>query len=412
LETFTIQGKTLEQCKERAKELYGTRVQILNQKTIQMGGLFGLFCRQGMEVTGYVPPELPDLSKYALNIYKNNQQNDKLPADIETEKSKVLDAAAIAKKTDPKMQELIIEVKKLQEKLDEKMPSAAPAQQMPEHENIGRIRELLEQNDFTPAYCKKMIDRIRKEIPLDGLEDFFELQQSVLTWIGESVLPAKDDQAKKLPRIIVLVGPTGVGKTTTIVKLATRFHFGEEAERLSVGFITIDYYRVTAQAQLSEYAKILNMPVYFADSAENLKRDITLLSKDVDIILIDTAGNSPRDAKQLADTKTILDACGSKAEVHLAIAASTKPTDIIEIMRQFEPFAYKTIIVTKLDETKQIGNIISILSQQDKSISYLTNGQESTTSTIMKADVLRLLMNLDGFELHRARLEEKFAEKS
>jgi flagellar biosynthesis protein FlhF len=135
------------------------------------------------------------------------------------------------------------------------------------------------------------------------------------------------------------------------------------------------------------------------------------LSKDVDIILIDTAGKSPRDAKQIAETKTMLDVCGSRAEAHLAISSVTKSADIVEIMRQFEPYAYRAVIVTKIDETRQIGNVLSALSESGKAVSFLTDGQETTPNTIHKASAFRMLLQLDGFEADRDRLEKKFAER-
>ena len=112
---------------------------------------------------------------------------------------------------------------------------------------------------------------------------------------------------------------------------------------------------------------------------------------------------------QLGEMKQLLDACGSFAEVHLAVSASTKYSDIMDILRQFEPFAYNAVIITKLDETLRIGNIISALADKGKAISYITNGQKVPVD-MHRATVIQFLTNLEGFKVNRTILEEKFPE--
>jgi len=105
--------------------------------------------------------------------------------------------------------------------------------------------------------------------------------------------------------------------------------------------------------------------------------------------------------------KQLLDACGTLAELYLVIAATTKSSDISEILKAFEPFDYKSVIVTKMDETIRTGNIIGSLSEKSKSISYITNGQR-VPGYIQKASVVQFLINLEGFRVNRIKLEEKF----
>jgi flagellar biosynthesis protein FlhF len=107
--------------------------------------------------------------------------------------------------------------------------------------------------------------------------------------------------------------------------------------------------------------------------------------------------------------KKMLEVCGAGAEVYLTFAAATKTSSIIEIMRQFEPFNYRAVIVTKLDETKQLGNVLSALAEQGKPLAYITDGQSTTPHYIHKANIIQLLMNLEGFTLDRERLEAHFA---
>jgi len=106
----------------------------------------------------------------------------------------------------------------------------------------------------------------------------------------------------------------------------------------------------------------------------------------------------------------VLDAAGTCCEIHLTISATTKASDVEEILKTFEPFKYRAVIITKIDETLRIGNIISVLAASRKPISYIADGQ-SVPQDIEQASILRLLMNLDGFRISRERLEKRFGER-
>jgi len=118
-------------------------------------------------------------------------------------------------------------------------------------------------------------------------------------------------------------------------------------------------------------------------------------------------GKSPKDSSKLGEMKEILDGCPRHSEFHLVISAATKTSDIEEIMRQFEPFNYRSIILTKMDETDRFGNIISALAEKRKCISYITDGQ-TVPMDIRRATVVRFLINLDGFKVNREKIEERF----
>ena len=113
---------------------------------------------------------------------------------------------------------------------------------------------------------------------------------------------------------------------------------------------------------------------------------------------------------KLGEMKQLLDACGSLTEVYLVVAATTKSGDLEEILRQFEFFNYKSVIVTKMDETIRTGNIIGVLSEKGKSVSFTTDGQDVPTD-IRKAQVVQFLINLEGFRVNRIKMEEKFPDK-
>ena len=202
-----------------------------------------------------------------------------------------------------------------------------------------------------------------------------------------------------------------MGKTTTIAKLAAIHAVGIGGGRpQSVRMITIDNYRIGARQQIETYGDIMGVPVSCVETADDLRKTIAMHS-DADLVLVDTVGKSPRDAVRLAEMQRVLAACGPKAETHLALSATTKASDMIQIMRQFEPFDYKAVVITKLDETNRIGNAVSALAERGKSVSYITNGQ-SVPQNIERARVTRLLMNLEGFRVDRPRLEARYGEEA
>jgi flagellar biosynthesis protein FlhF len=253
-----------------------------------------------------------------------------------------------------------------------------------------------------------MRERVRKEFSLEALENYALLQNAAVEWIGEKI---EIDPPLRFngrgPRIVIIVGPTGVGKTTTIAKLAAIYGLGDgRTTQRSVRIITIDNYRIAAKQQIETYAEIMRIPVSLVESAADLSKCLALY-QDTGLILVDTIGRSPRDLAKLAEMKEILAACGSQAAVYLALSATTKGSDTEEILRQFAPFGYRSVILTKLDETMRIGNVISCLARARKPVAWLCDGQ-GVPQDLEEATVLRLLMNMEGFRIDRDALEKRF----
>uniref|UniRef100_A0A7C3IIA2 Flagellar biosynthesis protein FlhF n=1 Tax=Gracilinema caldarium TaxID=215591 RepID=A0A7C3IIA2_9SPIR len=398
MEYFTEQAPTHAECIRKIKEKYGDNAKILMRKSVRIGGFLGLFARDGVEMTGIVSNETP--LRYTADPLKNVRK----PLDLEEEKRKIL--AVANTKTDPTIQTVLQEVRSLKEKLE---TAQVQSKTTDEHPNLIKIGELLYLNDFSHNYTQSIQNRIKRDFSLEALEDFENLQNQVIDWIGESINLYQEPSLLTKPRVLILVGPTGVGKTTTIAKLAALYGLGINGNNpLSVRMITIDNYRIAAKQQIETYGDIMQIPVSCVETYEDLRKTIAMYSQEVDLVLVDTIGKSPRDAVKLAEMKEILSACGSGAEVHLALSASTKSSDIKEIMQQYEPFNYRSIIVTKLDETSRVGNIVSALAERGKTVSFITNGQR-VPQDIERATAVRFLINLEGFRINRQRIEEKFA---
>ena len=429
---FIEQAHSYAEAERKAREKYGEHLTILMHETVKIpGGFLNLFSREGVKLTGIIPSRfragqvresqpqymtkpapqaVMPVRRELLSAQKGGIQRapsvPKEPLDFAAEKEKLLSLVNTGR--DNALKEVLAEVRTIKDKLE----NSGLQVSREEHPTLNMIDDLLIFNDFSIAYRKSMMERIRKEISLEGLKDYDAVQDKVLDWIGESVKVFDDDKFRVRPRIMILVGPTGVGKTTTVAKLAANFGLdGKGGHKRRVVLITIDAYRIGAKEQLEKYSGWMEFPFFSTSDFDELKNIIDSNSENTDLILIDTIGKNPRDMVELGKMKMLLDACGSLAEVHLVTASTTKSSDLGEILQQFESFKYRSVIVTKMDETKRTGNIISVLAEKNKSVSYVTNGQTVPTD-IKKASVIQFLTNLEGFRVNRAKLEEKFPDKS
>ena len=173
--------------------------------------------------------------------------------------------------------------------------------------------------------------------------------------------------------MIFFIGPTGVGKTTTIAKIASKFKV-EQGKH--VAFLTADTYRISATEQLRTYANILEAPLTVIYEPEELPTAVEKLS-DHDMIFVDTAGFSHKNETQREDTKKLLHMLGESASqcVYLVLSATTKYRDLKEICDMYRSITDYSMIFTKLDETGAYGNLLNMKLYADTDISYTTNGQ-------------------------------------
>jgi flagellar biosynthesis protein FlhF len=197
-----------------------------------------------------------------------------------------------------------------------------------------------------------------------------------------TVAPAQWQSGKC--RIISLIGPTGVGKTTTIAKLAASFKL---RQGLKVGLITIDTYRIAAVDQLKTYAQIIEVPLRVVLSADELKTAIGEM-QNLDVLLIDTAGRSQNDQPRLNQLRAFLDAA-CPDEVHLVVSATANRRCARATVEKFMPLGVGRVIVTKLDEAACFGTVLNIPIAGNVALSYVTTGQD-VPDDIALADPRRL----------------------
>lgn len=396
MEYFTIQGSTPREALATMKQLYGPEARIHSHRRVRMGGVLGLFARQGVEITGFLEPVAPQLAAPEA-------------ASLAAEKRKILHQAP----SGANLQRLVDEVAAMRSRLDASLPERAEvAVTHAEHPQLAALDTLLLRNDFAAAARLRLLGQVRSAFPLARLDDLAALHQFVARRIGRELRLAaplaEADDAAEGPRICTLIGPTGVGKTTTVAKLAALHAIGgpSGAPDARVRIVTIDNYRIGARQQIETYGEIMRIPVTAAESADDLKKSVAL-GQEADLILIDTVGRSPADYSHLAEVRAVLDAVGRRGTTQLVVSATTKYADLEEIMRQFEPFAYDGVIVTKLDETTTVGNVLSAAAGARKPLSYCCDGQV-VPQDIAPASIVRLLLSLDGFRLDRTLLEQEF----
>ncbi|WP_253677407.1 flagellar biosynthesis protein FlhF [Treponema sp. OMZ 788] len=275
-----------------------------------------------------------------------------------------------------------------------------------EHENIVKIAEILQENDFTLKYIRSIKEKISKNLSLAELNDFEIVQKKVLEWIASSILikpeETNNEDSGKKQKLIALVGPTGIGKTTTLAKLAAYYILAVsklEGRSLDVRVITIDQYRIGAAFQIKKYCEHMGIPLIIATDPLDLHKYLDLYRDSADIICIDTTGRSPADPEKIFEMQKYFEKIETgRIETHLVVSAVTKAADISEIIRQYSVFDYSSLIVTKLDETANVGSIISVLEEYKIPVAYITEGQ-TVPKDIAKASKLAFLKKLTGFSL-------------
>jgi flagellar biosynthesis protein FlhF len=317
---------------------------IISQRKIRKPGIKGLFSKKILEVTAA-----------AENAKKNE---DEVVESIEAIK-KVVEKENLKKSEENKSSqsndELLKEMKDMKNLISEMM-SKTP-------EKVQRRTKLqikLEENDLNDKLVKRIITK-SKTIEGD-LDEHQKYKRAVEKMI--SISKAKMEGA------VVLVGPTGVGKTTTIAKLAGRLSL---LDKKKVGLITIDTYRIGAVEQLKTYADIMNIPFKVVFTMKEMETAMSSM-KNCDVVLIDTTGRSSKNAMQISELRAFVEKVNTD-NIHLVISCTTKNKDITSIIDGYRVLNYNNVIITKLDETSSYGSLLNILDAAKKPLSFITTGQ-------------------------------------
>lgn len=429
-----FQGKTKQEALENARRELGENIVEMNSKTIKAKGLLGIFKGTKVEVT--VAKEDENEKKYtqqeevreierdgvAVSIGQGNAQGKIIPmkkSEKGEQRQEITDARAVgqavadvlsafpAQRPDTSrtdnvrtgndtslkenlrgrgIEEKLDNLQNLLEKqLNQQEGRVQPADLEVEEKKIEKPKENRERinflkvlyrtmrdNEITEKYAKDIIDEIDKNCKEDVTLDFMlsEIYQRMILRFGK---PYIIEESENKPKVIFFVGPTGVGKTTTIAKIASSFRVEHKKK---VALLTADTYRIAAAEQLRTYANILEVPfrvIYTAKEITEAMEDF----REYDYILVDTTGHAPNNEAQcesISDLIGTVDMAAQK-EVFLVLSASTNYRDLMKIADTYKEICDYKLIFTKLDETSTLGNIYNLKLYTGAALSYVTCGQ-------------------------------------
>lgn len=423
-----FQGKTREEAIEKAKAAFGPNAVIMNIKEIKPKGFMGMFSASTYEVTAAIEQKEPIYSgtQGTLAGYGRSRENINLAADediaipqpmrtpprevpremprempretskeVQKEMPKKVEAVSLADEVSDKPSkfarlnrhhddEKFIEKEKqfkerldnLSELLEQKLGSAQnEGEQKNVSEELNFIRMVyttLLKNEVHEKYINQVLDEVEKFIRPGNNVDLIlpNIYQKLVLKFGQ---PKTIELTGKKPNLVFFIGPTGVGKTTTIAKIASKYKV--EYNR-KVAFVTADTYRIAATEQLRVYANILDAPMSIVYTVEDINEAIKTYA-DYDLIFVDTAGFSHKNETQRNDTKRLLEGIteGCRKEVYLVLSATTKYNDLLDIVDTYNEITSYKLIFTKLDETSTYGNLLNIKLYADADLSYVTIGQ-------------------------------------
>src|SRR5699024_9033071 len=355
---------------QKIRKDLGIHAVILQSKEVKSGGFLGLFKKKNIEVIAGVDPNPIQTSE--KKIEKKN-----VPTKVETvpptnENDKILTEIQQLKK--------MIDLQQ-GEQLDDNRQEFQLA-----------LHHLLDQ-EVEETVAKEIINAVIKKRKKDEVLSYERVMSTVGDYIEEKLKPFHLSSLTQ-NKVIQFVGPTGVGKTTTIAKIAATLMLKKSKK---VAFITTDTYRIAAIEQLKTYARILDVPLEVAYSFEDFKKAIKKLN-DYDVILVDTAGRNFRESKYVQSLKKMIDN-GVDMDTYLVLALTAKPKDIQHTFDQFDSLSKKSIIFTKADETAQYGSLINIPFTRNIDIAFLTNGQDVPDDLIVcDAKMIRDLIIGDARE--------------
>ena len=415
---ITITAPTYEDAVRSARDQYGSSIRIHSRKDVVTNGFLGFGKKRHCELTCFLAeteapkgpsvtpspvaaePETPrqmqpdteedrDMRRFEREAYtpdpESNTPDPALEPDVPAE---IMPEPEAEVHPEP---EIPVETEKAPEP-EEAKDSLEPL--------VYHARKVLSQNDFSEGYINWIISDLRKQLEpaLPAVPTRNEFELLIVDRIVSSVEIDHNSQLHP-PKVFALLGPTGVGKTTTIAKIAAIYGtIPPEEMRKDVRIITMDSFRVGAYEQIESFGKALNIPVLRADDEAAFYEALEQCN-DAELVLIDTIGRSPRDNELNVKLQTMLNVPDKKStRCYLAVSASMKKIDIDKVFEQFKMFNITSVIVTKADETQTIGNILSICHDRHVPLLFITDGQ-MVPRDIHKASSAFVLSLLRGFNM-------------
>lgn len=376
------QGKTEEEALENAKKELGEGIVLMNSKIVKRKGLAKLFKAPFCEVTVAKEEESETRLSKGIDIrgkedtpISKSEENPEKKREFEIPEK--TDGSIIEEKLDDihlMLTRKIAEEDSIKEKesLHTKEPEIKRDTEEEEETIFTLVKNALLDNEVDSKIATSIVEEAERTFNKNAAMEavLSHIYQRMILRFGkpEIITPAKEG-----PKVVFFVGTTGVGKTTTIAKIASKFIVEEKRK---VALLTADTYRIAAAEQLRTYANILEIPFRVIYSLEDMAEAVSDFA-DYEYILVDTAGHSQKNVEQRDNMAEYVDLVKGKTEteVYLVLSATTKYKDLLSIVDNYSGIPGYKIIFTKLDETECYGNILNIKTYSEASLSYVTCGQ-------------------------------------
>jgi flagellar biosynthesis protein FlhF len=356
---------TVQEALEKIRVDLGKDAVILNTKTIRTGGFLGLFKKVQCEVIAAVDQDRNKDGKYSQGqVYDHLEQKRSMALNVtKAQNAPVMDS----RNTDSLNEKILDEVKEMRGLVMRLMKEHERSNQFPEV--YQKLVERLRQQEVAEELIHLLVQQAMQKHQNTLVEEK-EAQQLVRNEIIQLLRAKSIHGITPMHRMYHFVGPTGVGKTTTIAKLAAHFVLNQQKK---VGFITSDTFRIAAIDQLKTYANILNAPIEVVFNPRELHQSVMKLAAN-DYIFMDTAGRNFRENQYIQELSHLLHA-SIPAETFLVLSLSAKYADMVGLIQEFAKIGVNKVIFTKLDETDTYGSILNINYFYNFQLSYITNGQ-------------------------------------
>ncbi len=401
--------KAVELCGENAKVLSTTQVR---KKSINLPALFEVTVlvdeldmkteKQTKTSISQEQKNLTNSEDVLLNISKTAKQISKI-AEVTTNR------AINTKKDDEKNLHVNFdELKSIKQEISKLSDKIQNVQHMFWQENSSKrgnleippefaeIYKLALQSGMGSNHLNSIMRLTLKHMPIAMKHSPVTVKRYFKTLLRRMILTRNELHVTKgQQKVLMFVGPTGVGKTTTLAKIAARYSYIKE-KRCKVGIITLDTYRIGAVEQLFQYAKMLHLPIEDVVDVNDFEGALQRL-KGCDVVLIDTVGSSPYDREKLIKLDNFLRHTSTPIDVNLVLSAGSKLEDLKDTYENYSFFDIDTLIFTKFDETRMFGNIFSLVYSINKPISYVSIGQEVPDDLEVASSDFIVSCMLDGF---------------